>query len=128
MVCFAAIRAFLKQGLALGHSVVDCLLDVVTAFVLAKELLANEKHSYAEAVSGNVFVVAVARADLLAILNWIAAQRHSRAVSIAELPFVLGETMLDNIDDVDLRKEFVLPALYILFRERHRPAKRVFFR
>ncbi len=42
-------------------------------FVLAKKLFADKEHSYTKAIAGDVLVMAVAGADLLAILNGIAA-------------------------------------------------------
>ena len=79
-----------EQLLAHGDSLVDGLVERLARFVLAKKLFANEKHSYAEAVALDILVVPLAWADLLAVLNWIAAEWHSWAVSVALLDLVLG--------------------------------------
>jgi hypothetical protein len=49
-------------------------------FVPAKKLFAHEEHSYTEAIAGNILVMPLAGADLLAILHGIAAERHSGAI------------------------------------------------
>jgi hypothetical protein len=86
----APIASLFEQVGPHRDNLTDGLLEFLTGFILAKKLLAYEKHSYAESVTGNIFMVPVTRADLLAILNWIAAERHSWAVSVALLDLVLG--------------------------------------
>jgi uncharacterized Rmd1/YagE family protein len=53
----------------------------------------------------------LARADLLAILNWIAAERHSRAVSVPVVALILAEALLDLFYYYIFGEEFVGPAL-----------------
>jgi hypothetical protein len=68
----------------------------------------------------------VARADLFAILNWIATERHSRAITVAILDLVFGESMLHYLDDVWFREELICPPCDILFRELFCFRKRIF--
>ena len=96
-----------KQFLSNGNGFVNCLGESLSRFVLAKKLFANEEHSYAEAIAGDVFVMPLAGADFLAILNGIATQRHSRAIAISLLFFVFAEAFLDFLDHFRHRKEFV---------------------
>ena len=104
-----------EQLLAQGDSLVDGLVEGLARFVLAKKLFAYEKHSYAEAVALDILVVPLAGADLLAVLNWIAAERHSRTVAIARGSLVLAKTFLDLGDDLFLREEPVRSALNVPF-------------
>jgi hypothetical protein len=55
----------------------------------------------------------LAGANLLAILNGIAAQRHSRAVSITCDAFVFSQPFLYLGHDLGFRKELVRAALNI---------------
>jgi hypothetical protein len=70
-LAFAA--RILKQLLPHGYRLVYRLAELLSSLILAKKLFAHEKHSYAEAVALDVLVVPFARADLLAILDGIAA-------------------------------------------------------
>jgi len=65
------------------------LCEILSGFIFAKKLFANEKHSYTESIPFNVFMVSLARAYFFAILNWIATQWHSRAISVPFQPVVL---------------------------------------
>ena len=62
-----------EQAFAWLDRLIDGLDEILTLLVLAKELLANEEHSNAETVALDVLMMAIAGADLLAILNGIAA-------------------------------------------------------
>jgi hypothetical protein len=66
-------------------------------------------------------------ANLLAILNGIAAQRHSRTVSITRYALVLSQPFLHLGHDLRFRKELVRAALNISLRELDRPLERLFF-
>jgi hypothetical protein len=68
----------------------------------------------------------VAGADLFAILNWITAERHSRAVTVALLDLVVGESLLHYLDYLWLREELVCTPGDILFRERFCSGKCIF--
>ena len=72
--------------------------------------------------------MAVTGTDLLAILNWIAAQRHSGAVAVTGFDLVFGESLLHYLDHVRFREELVLPSRNILLREVFRSRKRIFHR
>ena len=61
-----------EEGLPLWHGLIDGLIDFAAGLVGAKKLFAYEEHSYAEAIAGDVLMVPVAGADLLAILHGIA--------------------------------------------------------
>ena len=63
----------LEQVLPLRHGLAYRLVELFTLLVLAKKLFANEEHSYAKAVSLDVFVVALAWTYFLTILDRIAA-------------------------------------------------------
>ena len=106
-----------EQLLTDRHCFINRLHNVLALFVLAKKLFAHEEHSNAEAVALDVLVVTLAGADLLAILDGIAAQRHSRAVSVTVLALVLGQPLLDYGYDFALWKELVRPSLDVPFRE-----------
>ena len=71
----------------------DCFVyslgEILSGFIFAKKLFANEKHSYTESIPFNVFMMSLARAYFLAILNWIATQWHSRAISVPFQPVIL---------------------------------------
>ena len=89
-----------EEGLAQGRyltqgagTYLPCLL------VSAKILFAHEKHSYAEAVTGDVLVVPLAGADLLAILIRIAGEGHSRTVEVPVLNQVPGQALLHRLHD-----------------------------
>tara|TARA_B100000446_G_C10543094_1_gene337583 strand:- start:1998 stop:2231 length:234 start_codon:yes stop_codon:yes gene_type:complete len=69
----------------------------------------------------------LARADLLAILNGIAAQRHSRTVAIALKAFILSQALLDLFHNLRLRKELVGAALDVPLRKLDSPLKGFFF-
>ena len=66
--------------------------------------------------------------DLLAILNRIATQRHSRAVSIAVGYLVCSEPLLNLEDDIWFREEFIWPPRCICFGEFLRTLKSFFRR
>jgi hypothetical protein len=70
----------LSQGCHLSQSAGHYLPRLL---VSAKKLFADEEHSYAEAIAGDVLVMPFAGADLLAILHGIAAQGHSGAIEAA---------------------------------------------
>ena len=72
-VVFSFPTAILEQLLARRDSFAYGLVDLSVLRVFAKKLFAHEKHSYTEAIALNVLVMSLARADLLAILNGIAA-------------------------------------------------------
>ena len=61
--------------------------------------------------------MALAWTYLLAIHNWIAAERHSGAVTIAVLGLVLAQSLLDDSDHLRLGEELVRPALHVPLRE-----------
>ena len=103
-----------KQTLARLHRLVNGLNNVLALFILAKELLADEEHSNAEAVALDVLVVPVTGANLLAILYGIAAQGHSRTIPIPVINLVLGQPLLYQFDNFRLREKFVWPALHVL--------------
>jgi hypothetical protein len=106
-----------KQTLAGFHRLVDGLDKVLTLFVLAKELLAHEEHSNAETVALDIFVMPVAGADFLAILNGVAAQGHSRTVPVTMIDLVLGQPLLYHLHNFRFREKFVRPPLHVLFRK-----------
>ena len=112
-----------KEALAGGHGLVNGLGKVLALLVLAEELLADEKHSNAEAVALDVLVMAVAGANLLAVLNGIAAQGHSRAVAVAVLYLIFSQALLHHFDHFRLREKFVRAALDVFFREVFGPLK-----
>ena len=68
----------------------------------------------------------VAWADLLAILNGIAAQRHSGAVAVAVLDLILSQALLHHLNHVSLWKEHVIAFFNVLFRERLRSLQCLF--
>jgi|TARA_B100000315_G_scaffold169005_1_gene157543 hypothetical protein len=103
----APAAGILKQLVAWRHGLIDGLFDLLAGFIFAKELLANEKHSYTEPVAVDVLLMPLAGADLLAILDRIAAERHSRTVPVAVVPLVVAQTLLDDADDLWLGKELV---------------------
>ena len=72
-VVFSFPTAILEQLLARRDSFAYGLIDLSVLRVFAKKLFAHEKHSYAEAVALDVLVVPFAWANLLAILDGIAA-------------------------------------------------------
>jgi len=115
-----------EQLFADRHCLIDGLNDIFTSLVLAKKLFAHEKHSNTEAISLDVLVMPLARANLLAILNEVAAQGHSRAVPIAVLLLVFAQTLLDDLHHFFHWKELVRPFLYISLRETHGTLKRFF--
>jgi hypothetical protein len=112
---FAA--SLFEKLLAQRHGFVNGLAELLASLVLAKKLFAHEKHSYTKAVALYVLVMSLARANLLAVLNGIAAQGHSRAVAVTVLPFVLAQAFLYDLDRLRLWKELVRPFFYILLRE-----------
>ena len=65
------------------------LCEILSGFIFAKKLFANEKHSYTETIPFNVFMVSFTGAYFFAILNWIATQWHSRAISVPFQPVIL---------------------------------------
>jgi hypothetical protein len=68
----------------------------------------------------------LARANLFAILNEVAAQGHSRAVAVAVLLLVFAQTLLDDLHHFFHWKEFVWPFLDVSLREAHGTLKRFF--
>ena len=96
----APVGAFFEEVLAFRHRLINGLGYLFPGLVLAKKLFAHEKHSYTEAIPGDVLMVPVAGADLLAILNWIAAQRHSGTVAIAIKPLVVRQPLLHHLDNL----------------------------
>jgi len=70
------------------HSLIYSLSEIFSCFILAKKLFADEEHSYTKAIPFNVLVMAFTRTNLLAILNWIATQWHSRTISISLKPMI----------------------------------------
>ena len=93
LVCLRFIW-LIKQSLAGLDCIANGLLDLVTLFLLAKKLFANEEHSNTEPVSLYILMVPVAGANLFAVLDGIAAQGHSRAVAVAVLHLVAGQALL----------------------------------
>ena len=85
--------------------------DLARLFVAAKKLFAHKEHSDAVAVAGDVLVMPLAGADLLAILHGIAAEGHSGAKEMAVLHQVLGQSPLYLLDDFRLGEEAVGPPL-----------------
>jgi hypothetical protein len=71
-------------------------------------------------------VVPVARANLLAILNWIAAQRHSRTVTVAILDLIFGEPLLNDLDHLWFREKLVRSPGDIFLGEIFCSGKRLF--
>ncbi len=122
----ALVTSLFEQIASCWHNFTDCLFEFLAGFILAKKLLACEKHSYAEAITSDIFVMPVARADLFAILNWIATERHSGAITVAFLDLVLGESVLHYVDDIWFREELICPPGDILFRELFCSRKRIF--
>jgi hypothetical protein len=59
----------------------------------------------------------VARADLFAILHGIAAEGHSRTVSIAVDDLVLGKALLDLRNHFRFGEKLVCAAFDVAFRE-----------
>ena len=116
-VVFSFSSGVLKKLLADRHSLGDRLIDLPTLLVLAKKLFAYEEHSYTEPIALNVLMMPLAWTDLLAILNWIAAERHSGTVAIAVLGLVLTQSFLDDPDHLRLREELVRPTLHVPLRE-----------
>lgn len=86
---------------------------VARFLVSAKILFADEEHSDAEAIAGDVLVVALARADLLAILIRIAGEGHSRAVEPAVGDQILGQALLHLVHDLADREELIRPLLHV---------------
>ncbi|MCS5538222.1 MAG: hypothetical protein NZ770_08950, partial [Candidatus Poseidoniaceae archaeon] len=117
----------LEQLLAKRNSNVDSLIKSLACFIFAKKLFANEEHSNTKPVSHYILVMPLARADLLAILNGIATQRHSRTVAIALKAFILSQALLDLFHNLRFRKELVGAALDVPFRELDSPLKGFFF-
>ena len=91
--------------------------EVLACFELAKKLFAYEEHSNAEAVPFNILVVTVAGANLLAVLNGIATEGHSRAVAVAVLNLVLSQAFLHYLHHIGFGEELVSPSLHVLLRE-----------
>jgi hypothetical protein len=111
----ALVTSLFEQVTVDRDNFTNGLLELLAGFILAKKLLACEKHSYAETVARDIFVMPVAGADLFAILNWITAERHSRAVTVALLDLVVGESLLHYLDYLWLREELVCTPGDILF-------------
>ena len=85
------LRLFREEALAQGRDLAQGAgSDLPRLFVTAKKLFAHKKHSYAVAVAGDVLVMPLAGADLLAILHGIAAEGHSGAEQAAVFHQVLG--------------------------------------
>ena len=99
------------------------LVDLFSLRVLAKKLFAHEEQSYTEAVALDVLVMPLAGANLLAILNGIAAQRHSGTVAVAVVLLVPSQSLLNDADDVRLREELVGPAGHVPLRELDGPVQ-----
>jgi hypothetical protein len=114
---FASIASFFEQVTPLGHNLINCLFEILTGFVLAKKLFAHKKHSYAEPIAGNILVMSIARADLLAILNWITTQRHSRAVTVAVRNFIFSKAFLYLFDYFCFREKCVSSLRNVFLRE-----------
>jgi len=125
-LAFAA--RILKQLLPHGYRLVYRLAELLSSLILAKKLFAHKKHSYAEAVALDVLVVPFAGAYLLAILDGIAAQRHSRTVAVPVVSLVLGEALLYDPYHLRLREELVRSSLNVAFGEFDGPLQRLFFR
>ncbi|MCL0101520.1 hypothetical protein M1O29_00330 [Dehalococcoidia bacterium] len=89
-----------KQVLVEIDDLTQSALRHGSLFVAAKKLFAYEKHSYAESITFYVFVVPIAGANLLAVLHGIAAEGHSRAISVPMVNFVLSESLLHDIYDL----------------------------
>ena len=106
------------------YRLVDGLDKVLTLLILAKKLFAHEEHSNAETVALDILVMAVAGANLLTILDGIAAEGHSRAVTITVIDLVLGQSLLHQLHYFLFRKEFVRSALDVLLRKRPSPLER----
>ena len=106
-----------KKLLADRNGLGDRLVDLPSLLVLAKKLFAYEEHSYTEPIALNVLVMALAGAYLLAILNWIATERHSGTVAIPVLGLVFAQSLLDDPDHLRLGEELVRPALHVSLRE-----------
>lgn len=104
-----------EQTLAGLNRLVNSLGEILALLILAKKLFAHEEHSNAEAVALYVFVVAVAGADFLAILNGVAAEGHSRTIAVTVINLVFGQALLNNLDDLRLGKELVRSALNVFF-------------
>jgi len=49
----------------------------------------------------------IAWADLLTILNWIAAERHSRTVAVAMRNFVFSKALLYHFNHFCFREKYV---------------------
>jgi len=60
-------------------------------------------------------MVPVAGAYLFAVLDGIAAEGHSRAITIALVDLVLGQPLLYNLDYFLLWKKFVRSTLHVFF-------------
>jgi hypothetical protein len=68
-----------------------------------------------------------AGADLLAILNGIAAQRHSRTVSVAVNSFIFSQALLYLVDDLRFREELIWATLNVPFGKPDSPLVGLFF-
>lgn len=79
--------------------------------ISAKILFADEEHSDAEAIAGDILVVALAGANLFAILIRIAGERHSGAVEPAVGDQILGQAPLHLVYDLTEGKEMIVPLL-----------------
>jgi len=103
-----------KEALAQrGHLAQGAGRDLSRLFVAAKKLFAHKEHSDAVAVAGDVLVMPLAGADLLAILHGIAAEGHSGAEQVTVFHQVLGQPPLYLLDDLRLREEAVGPPLNV---------------
>ena len=104
----------LEQALPRLDRLIYRLDKLLALLVLAKKLFADEEHSNAEAVSLYVLVMPIAGADLLAILDRIAAEGHSGAVTVSVFYLILCQTDLYQLYDIGLREEPVGATLYVL--------------
>jgi hypothetical protein len=73
-------------------------------------------------------MVPLARTYLLAILDGIVAQRHSRTVAVPVASLVLGEALLYDPYHLRLREELVRSSLNVAFGEFDGPLQRLLFR
>ena len=106
-----------KQAFPGLNRFVNGLDKVLALFILTKKLFAYEEHSNAKAVPLDVFVVPVAGAYLLAVLDGIAAEGHSRAIAVAVVHLVFSQPLLYHLNYFLLREKFVGPTLHIFFRK-----------
>lgn len=89
------------------YRLINRLSEGLSGLILTKKLFVHKKHSYTEPVTGNVLVVSVTRADLLAILNGIATKGHSRTEAVAVGHLVGRQPLLDFQNNLRFRKELV---------------------